>query len=152
MNRTFLSIILFSATAIPSFAQKVFNVESPDKSISVNVTLTKEGNPVYSVTKDGVKVLEESRLGLVREDGSFNKNLKLSSVSRQTSVTDHYELLTGKRRVNDYKASQRIFHLKNAGSELFDIIFQVSNDGVAFRYFFPGNSKDVKKVVEESTS
>jgi hypothetical protein len=152
MNRVFLLIIFTSATTIPSFAQKLFKVESPDKSISLSFTLAQDGSPTYSVSKDGIKVLEDSRLGIVREDGSFNKNFSLTSASLQTSVADHYELLTGKRKTNKYEASQRILHLKNSSGELFDIIFQVSNDGVAFRYYFPGASNAVKKILEESTS
>jgi hypothetical protein len=33
-----------------------------------------------------------------------------------------------------------------------NIIFQVSNDGVAFRYGFPEKSTDVKKIISEATS
>lgn len=151
MTRVFLLMIFISAMTISSLAQKLYKVESPDKSIVVSFTLTKELSPVYSVSKGDVKVLEDSRLGVVREDGGFDKNFSLISVSRQTLVADQYELMTGKRRMNNYNAAQRIFHLKNSSGELFDIIFQVSNDGVAFRYYFPG-SGSVKNILEESTT
>jgi hypothetical protein len=36
------------------------------------------------------------------------------------------------------------------GNEI-DIIFQVSNDGVAFRYFFPGKPEGLKKIIDETT-
>jgi alpha-glucosidase len=42
--------------------------------------------------------------------------------------------------------------LKNASGEKIDVIFQVSNDGVAFRYYFPGKSQDIRKIKEETTS
>jgi hypothetical protein len=108
--------------------------------------------PVYSVTHQGVQVLEDSRLGIVREDAAFNVGMALVSASGQTSVTDNYELLTGKRRENKYKGSKQVFHLKNRSGQLLDIIFQVSNDGVAFRYYFPEDSKAIRKVNEESTT
>jgi len=33
-----------------------------------------------------------------------------------------------------------------------NIVFRVSNDGVAFRYEFPETSNDVKKITAEETS
>ena len=33
-----------------------------------------------------------------------------------------------------------------------DILFQVSNDGVSYRYIFPGQSSDLEKVKKELSS
>jgi hypothetical protein len=45
-----------------------------------------------------------------------------------------------------------VVHFKNAAGQLMDIIFQVSNDGVAFRYYFPGKAGQLKKIDKEVTS
>ena len=51
-----------------------------------------------------------------------------------------------------YEANELVAHLKNKNGKKLDIIFQVSNDGVAFRYFFPGKQKDAITITEELTS
>jgi hypothetical protein len=103
-------------------------------------------------SQKGATVLETSTLGITREDADFSIGLSLVSASRVDQVSDSYEILTAKRRFNTYKASRQIFHLKNSSGEPMDIIFQVSNDGVAFRYYFPNESKEVKKISAEHTT
>jgi alpha-glucosidase len=69
-----------------------------------------------------------------------------------TSVNDKYRLVTGKRQHNVYTANRQVIHYKNASGGLMDIIWQLSNDGVAFRYYFPGATAEPKKVDTEFTS
>ncbi|HEY2760923.1 MAG TPA: glycoside hydrolase family 97 catalytic domain-containing protein, partial [Pirellulales bacterium] len=79
------------------------------------------------------------------------------SASPSEPVKDDYEILTTKRRQNHYRANRRVFHLETAAGKKLDVIFQVSNDGVAFRYFFPDDGKPVDipvlyKLKEETTT
>lgn len=127
-------------------------LRSPDERISVEFQLDGSGAPRYSVQFDGRTVLEKSRLGLVRDDADFSQGLKLVSVSRTKRVNDRYEILTAKRRVNDYAANHKTFRLKTAAGSLMDVTFQVSNDGVGFRYSFPETSSDVKRIRTELSS
>jgi hypothetical protein len=60
-------------------------------------------------------------------------------------------MLTAKRRMNTYRATRRVFHLESAAGKM-DVVFQVSNDGVAFRYAFPDSSTEIRKLKEEVTS
>jgi alpha-glucosidase len=76
----------------------------------------------------------------------------LLNASTARLITDRYEIVTAKRRFNNYKANQQVFHLKSLHGQRLDIIFQVSNDGVGFRYFFPQRSTDIKKITEEITT
>ena len=63
MKNTFLAAVLFSAALLLGSCQKSdTTVCSPDGNITFSVSL-KDGNPVYSVTKDGSSVLSESALG-----------------------------------------------------------------------------------------
>jgi hypothetical protein len=127
-------------------------VVSPDKSIEVNITVNENSRTFYSVTYRGEKILESSQLGLIREDVNFELGLKLESVSDIEAVRDSYTMLHGKKREFSYEANQRVFHFLNGKGEKMDVIFRVSNDGVAFRYYFPGQSEDVKKITEELTA
>jgi hypothetical protein len=97
-------------------------------------------------------VLRESRLGLIRDDADFSRKLRLLASSRPGIVEDRYEILTAKRRVNHYRANRRVFHLADTAGRKLDIIFQISDDGVAFRYRFPETSAKVHRLVEESSS
>ncbi|MDW7979205.1 MAG: glycoside hydrolase family 97 catalytic domain-containing protein [Verrucomicrobiales bacterium] len=101
---------------------------------------------------NGQSVLQESRLGLVRADADFSRGLRLADVSRIKRVEDRYEILTAKRRLNHYVANRRVVHLRDAAGRKLDIIFQVSNDGVAFRYMFPEKDPRIYKLVEECTT
>lgn len=134
-----------------AFAQNNLEVSSPDKSISVSVYL-KEKKLFYTVSKNKEKVLTQSALGIVREDEDFSKNLLLLAADKVVNVKDSYTLKNGKRLVNNYNANKRIFHFKTQSAKPLDVIFQVSNDGVAFRYYFPDKGQGIKKVSAEETS
>ena len=127
-------------------------VASPDGRLVVEFRLNADDAPRYSIQLDGKTVLQESKLGLMRDDADFSKGLSLISTSRARTVRDRYEILTAKRRVNTYRGRQRIFHLQTASGQKMDIIFQVSNDGVAFRYFFPESDTAIHKLSDEVTS
>jgi hypothetical protein len=144
------TILLVSGS---SFAQSGgVTISSPDKTIQVTCLLDGEGKPSYSVQYKNNVVLESSQLGLVRPDGDFSKGLVKTSVTPPAIIKDHYKLVSGKRQNNVYTANRQVIHYKNAGGSLLDIIWQVSNDGVAFRYYFPGTATELKKIDSEYTS
>ena len=127
-------------------------ISSPDKLIQVTCLLNGEGKPSYSVQYKNNVVLESSQLGLVRPDGDFSKGLVKIAATLPTVVKDNYRLVSGKRQNNVYTANRQVLHYKNAGGGLLDLIWQVSNDGVAFRYYFPGTAAEPKNVDTEYTS
>lgn len=133
-------------------AMDKFEIKSPDSKITVNVWLTSNGEPVYSVSHSGTTILEQSKLGIVRSDYDFTSGLKMDSVSAVGVVSEKYNLLHGKRLNCIYNANKRIFYLSNSSKKIIEIIFQISNDGVAFRYHFPEHSDQVVKVYKETTS
>jgi hypothetical protein len=128
------------------------SVGSPDGRLGIAFYIDTAGAPRYQLLLDGKSVLQESRLGLVRDDSDFSKGLKLAVESKTEAVKDHYEILTAKRRVNDYRANRKVFHLVTGSGRKMDIIFQVSNDGVAFRYFFPETNSATHRLLEEVSS
>jgi len=128
-----------------------YSISSPDHHIVVSVIAdSKQIN--YKIDYNGKEVLRQSRLGLKTEDEDFANDLSISAVPGREPVKDQYELFTGKRRNNHYTANQLVIHTVNGNAKKMDIIFQLSNDGVAFRYYFPGHSVDVKTIKEEVTS
>jgi alpha-glucosidase len=133
----------------PSFD---LGVSSPDGHLAVDFQLNAAGVPTYTVSLNGRPVLRESRLGLVRTDADFSQGLRLLNWHAPEPVVDRYEILTAKRRVNTYAANRKVYYLEALGGQKMNIIFQVSNDGVAFRYFFPETSSTVRKLTAEVSS
>ncbi|HEU5397180.1 MAG TPA: glycoside hydrolase family 97 catalytic domain-containing protein, partial [Verrucomicrobiae bacterium] len=78
--------------------------------------------------------------------------LRLDGESKVQLIKDHYEILTAKRRENYYRGNRKVFHLETADGKKMDIIFQVSNDGVAFRYYFPETNSTVHQLTAEASS
>jgi hypothetical protein len=150
MRRLLPLLLLAFVPVLP--ASPVARVESPDRRLVVEFSLTDAGGPVYVIQRDGRPVLRESRLGLVRDDADFTRGLRLHGSSPVETVRDRYEILTAKRRVNTYVANRQVFHLQTAAGRPMDIIFQVSNDGVAFRYFFPDSDSTVRRLSAEASS
>lgn len=131
---------------------RTFKISSPSERIVATFNLNNNGEPTYSVSRNNVQVLEPSKLGLVRSDGDYTRGLRLSSASAVQGLAGQYETSVGKKRLNRYSANQQVFHLANSTGGALDIIFRVSDDGVAFRYYFPGQSGDLKKITNEVSS
>jgi hypothetical protein len=129
-----------------------YTLKSPNDKISIDFWLTSNGEPIYTVSHSGSIILKESKLGVVRRDGDFSSKLVLDSVASVNVVNDNYKLLHGKRLNCSYTGNKQVFYLKNADSKTMEIIFQVSKDGVAFRYYFPGKTDSPVRIVKEVTS
>ena len=125
---------------------------SPNQVLRVDFALNAEKKAVYSVFYKDSVVLEESLLGVVREDGDFTTALELESVSGVEVISDKYKMLHGKRINCSYTANQQVYHLKNKDGKEMDVIFRVSDDGVAFRYHFPTSTEEMVKITEEKTT
>ncbi|MDQ3804768.1 MAG: glycoside hydrolase family 97 protein [Acidobacteriota bacterium] len=154
LRRLFATIaaVLCAGAAGAAQGHRVTVIESPNGRLQVDFHLDAAGAPRYAIRLDGKPVLRDSRLGLVRDDADFSRGLRVLSASRTEAVRERYEILTAKRRVNVYRANRRVFRLRAAAGQRMDIIFQVSDDGAAFRYFFPGAGGEVRRLTEEVSS
>jgi alpha-glucosidase len=127
-------------------------VSSPDGKLKATISVTDSGAIHYELYRDGSAVMKRSRLGLIREDENFAVNMKLVSVSETEPVRDSYTMLHGKKQQFAYDANKKVYHFENEDHQKLDVIFQVSNDGIAFRYNFPETSDELKKITREVTS
>src|SRR5665647_3158653 len=126
-------------------------LDSPEGNLRVSIHVGKDGLAVYSVLCREMPVIENSPLGIIREDGDYYDGLKLDSVSEILTIRDDYSLLHGKKKEAHYTANRRVFHLSNTPGGQMDVIFQVSDDGLAFCYSFPGTSDAKKNITSEKT-
>jgi alpha-glucosidase len=127
------------------------SVSSPDGKLNVHFFL-KDGAAWYMALKNDTIVLDTSRLGILMGDRNFSDKLTLASASEIEQATDHFSMFQGKRRHIHYDGNSRTFHLKNSSGDQLDIVFQVSNDGFAFRYVFPVESDSIRTITAENTS
>ncbi|MDQ8202406.1 glycoside hydrolase family 97 catalytic domain-containing protein [Pelagicoccus sp. SDUM812003] len=134
-----------------SLPAESITLESPNGQIDCVVTL-EEGLLSYTIEVDGVQVLEPSDLGVILQEGDFSRDLSLISSGVSETVKDSYRLKHGKQSSIDYLANRRALALENAQGEALQVVFQISDDGVAFRYVFPDESAPLRHMTEEVTS
>lgn len=139
------SCLAWSLTALSASGQEA-QLSSPDRGLRFKLEL-RDGRPFYQVNAvagDNVEVvLASSPLGVVRTDADFSEGLALESTGQTTEVSERYELLGSKVRQIDRKANERVFHLKNKTGMRLDLTVRAFDDGVAFRYGFPGESRQI---------
>lgn len=145
-------LLLLTCSFVGGCGSQQTQVKSPHGHLKVNFSLDAAGKPIYSVYLKKRQLLKDSQLGLVRNDEDFSKQLEVIKVSQVKTVRDKYVMQCGKRRLCEHQANQRIVTLRNGNGKVMDIIFQVSDDGVAFRYGFPGKSPDKVSITEEKTT
>lgn len=132
MRKLFLSICITSS--VLAWAGDV-SVSSPNGRLQVTVSEA-GGRVTYSAVLDGQQVTGPSALGLKTSLGDLTKGLVLKG-SRRESVDHHYQMRGTKASEADYRANRLIVDCRNADSFEFSIIFQVSDNDIAFRYEIP---------------
>ncbi len=154
---TFLTFVIIVSKF--SYAQennfnvvKHATVKSPSGNIEANIILATNQQLYYYIKYGGEQILQSSKLGIVREDADFSTNMQWISNTAPSLVTDKYSMLNAKKSSIVYIANRISIAVANKNGEKMNIIFQVSNDGVAFRYQFPTTSIDIRKITEEVTS
>jgi len=141
------------AIGIPNqlHAQQVAQLQSPDKSIALNLYLSASGEIQYGVKKSGVNVIQPSALGVMMKGHDFTQGLKLATISKPEQITDSYQTRNAKKSSILYQANQLVMSFINKEEKKVDIIFRLSNDGLAFRYSFPW-VENSEMILKESTS
>ena len=153
MVNKFISAVAVGATAASTaFAASPGALTSPDRHISVQLNES-PGKPLtYTVSRDGKPVLLASELGLQLQGADLAGALTIAASSKVGTVTDKYQMATGKKRDITYSANEQTFSVQNAQKQKMDIVFRVSNDGVAFRYIVAEPSLPRKKLIQERTT
>lgn len=142
-------VFLLFLNAFHGFAQDSILMHSPDRKIEVIYFPAQVG---YAVKYQGLPLLGLSRMGVHRSDGDFTDKIKLIKIRPDIQVTDDYELTSGKKRHISYKAIRTVIETENGKGSRMNIIFQVSNDGLAFCYEFPDTTNHSYQITGEATS
>ncbi|MFY7840533.1 MAG: glycoside hydrolase family 97 catalytic domain-containing protein [Lacibacter sp.] len=145
-------IALFLLVSLYTNLSAQVGITSPDKKITVQVSVNKEGAIKYSVLYQEAEVLRSSSLGIQTATVDFSKGNNLLGATPVQQVNDAYTLLHGKKKQVSYKANKRTVQFKNSNGKALDIIFQVSNDAVAFRYQYKEGNNFTDNITNELTS
>ncbi|MDA3817146.1 MAG: glycoside hydrolase family 97 N-terminal domain-containing protein, partial [Prolixibacteraceae bacterium] len=142
----FFSVSLLLAS-LSVFSQQVATISSPDENLRLNVNI-ENGNPSYSITYKGKSILENSPLGLSTNEGDFKS--KLNFIDSSTGeINKTYTQTKIKHSFNEYNANSLKCTFSNADEKQISVLFQVSNNDIAFRYELPMWG-DTKACVVES--
>ena len=148
-----LSVILIAGCQRPD----QWRIQSPDGKIEVTVNQDKEkGNGLsYSVRyledSNAKEVVKSSRLGIIREDAEFSGNLNFLNLETQLNNLHDYTMVKGKRLKNKVYSNRMVLSFENEDQKSLNIVFEVFNEGVGFKYEFPDSSDEIHTAVEELT-
>ncbi|HET9570166.1 MAG TPA: glycoside hydrolase family 97 catalytic domain-containing protein [Bacteroidales bacterium] len=141
MKRIYLMLLTVLLSIGWSFASKtktdVF-YRSPDKKVALQI-LNQQGRFYFKVFYKENLVVRQSPLGLETSLGSFGEELKQTRKNSEQVKYENYTQPIGKKSQISVAYREVQVYLKNAQSRAMDLIFRVSNDGVAYRYKLHGS-------------
>ena len=110
-------------------------VTGPDSQLKVTISV-QQGMPVYSVSYKHKTILENSPLGLITNEGDFSTGLKFVE-KKEGRIDKHYTQDRIKRTQNRYEANTLTCIFQDDKEREISIVFQVSDNDIAFRYELP---------------
>ena len=129
MKKIFLSLLL--GTPLLLSAENL-SVNSPDGNLKVTLS-DNDGKLSYTVNYKEHSIIESSPLGLITNIGDYTKDAKL--VAQETSVIDEQYTLNRSKVSNvHYVANQLVATYEYPGKHLMQVVFNVSNNDIAFKY------------------
>lgn len=127
MNQRFLLTLFCVWVSFSLYAQKKYQIKSPDQNLKVEVTVAE--NVTFSILQDDKKLMD-SEVSLTLQDGEvLGKNAKVSKVTKRAVDEEIKAPFYKKDVVKDvYNQMNLAFRGK------YGLIFRVYNDGVAYRF------------------
>lgn len=149
-----LPIVVLMASSAQA-APQTWSVASPDGNVTFGLALGADGSLTYTVHLErgsaSDEVVAASPLGVQRDDQAFIDRLHAVGAAPARTIDETYTALHGKRRTVHHHAREQVFSFANATGAPMDLVVQVANDGVAFRYRFPNRDATWRRVVDEVT-
>jgi glucan 1,4-alpha-glucosidase len=109
---------------------------SPDRQIVINISLSLQGEPQYSVRFRKQLVVERSKLGLVSREGDFTKGLQWMATRTSSNDATWQPVWGEEANIRDHY-NELVYELKNGNGQRMTIRFRAFNDGLGLRYEFP---------------
>ena len=134
-NRNMMKFFIVMAMLLGSSVASAENkqITSPDGKLVVTVA-DMDGRPSYSVSYDNVLFLKPSPLGIIANIGDFSSGMSLEKNVSTNKIDETYELASIKQSKVRYVANEAVFSFTQQGKTIYDVIFRISNNDVAFKY------------------
>ena len=154
MKKTLTILLLIFATAIQAQDNMIATVASPDGKNVFNIYMVAGNKLQYEVYRNEQLVVGRSEMGFVTDvidctSGFYNRESYIKAEVEEIDET--YELPTGKTHIYHNHCNELTLTMRR-GTYKPQFVVRAYDDGVAFRYVFPGTgnitvSQDVATVV-----
>lgn len=145
----FIVMAMLLGSSVASAENK--QITSPDGKLVVTVS-DMGGRPSYSVSYDNVLFLQPSPLGMVANIGDFSSGMSLEKNVSTNKIDETYELASIKKSKVRYVANEAVFSFTQQGKTIYDVIFRISNNDVAFKYKMYPQGETLSCVVEQEAT
>ena len=145
----FIVMAMLLASSVASAENK--QITSPDGKLVVTVA-DMDGRPSYSVSYDNVLFLKPSPLGMIANIGDFSSGMSLEKNVSTNKIDETYELASIKKSKVHYVANEAVFSFTQQGKTIYDVIFRISNNDVAFKYKIYPQGETLSCVVKQEVT
>ena len=149
MMKFFIVMAMLLASSVASAENK--QITSPDGKLVVTVA-DMDGRPSYSVSYDNVLFLKPSPLGMIANIGDFSSGMSLEKNVSTNKIDETYELASIKKSKVHYVANEAVFSFTQQGKTIYDVIFRISNNDVAFKYKMYPQGETLSCVVKQEVT
>lgn len=145
----FIVMAMLLASSVASAENK--QITSPHGKLVVTVA-DMDGRPSYSVSYDNVLFLKPSPLGMIANIGDFSSGMSLEKNVSTNKIDETYELASIKKSKVHYVANEAVFSFTQQGKTIYDVIFRISNNDVAFKYKMYPQGETLSCVVKQEVT
>ena len=149
MMKFFIVMAMLLGSSVTSAENK--QITSPDGKLVVTVA-DMDGRPSYSVSYDNVLFLKPSPLGMIANIGDFSSGMSLEKNVSTNKIDETYELASIKKSKVRYVANEAVFSFTQQGKTIYDVIFRISNNDVAFKYKIYPQGETLSCVVKQEVT
>ena len=147
--KSFIVMAMLLGSSVASAENK--QITSPDGKLVVTVA-DMDGRPSYSVSYDNVLFLKPSPLGIIANIGDFSSGMSLEKNVSTNKIDETYELASIKKSKVHYVANEAVFSFTQQGKTIYDVIFRISNNDVAFKYKMYPQGETLSCVVKQEVT
>ena len=145
----FIVMAMLLGSSVASAESK--QITSPDGKLVVTVA-DMDGRPSYSVSYDNVLFLKPSPLGIIANIGDFSSGMSLEKNVSTNKIDETYELASIKQSKVRYVANEAVCSFTQQGKTIYDVIFRISNNDVAFKYKMYPQGETLSCVVKQEVT
>ena len=145
----FIVMAMLLGSSVASAENK--QITSPDGKLVVTVA-DMDGRPSYSVSYDNVLFLKPSPLGIIANIGDFSSGMSLEKNVSTNKIDETYELASIKQSKVRYVANEAVFSFTQQGKTIYDVIFRISNNDVAFKYRMYPQGETLSCVIKKEAT